>query len=58
MIPADIISSSATETPNVFQLQNVLYGTLIIIFLIFEPRGLYGLWVRARNYWKAWPFSY
>jgi branched-chain amino acid transport system permease protein len=58
MIPADIISSSATETPNVFQLQNVLYGGLIILFLIFEPRGLYGLWVRLRNYWKAWPFSY
>ena len=58
MIPADIISNSATETPNVFQLQNVLYGGLIILFLIFEPRGLYGLWIRARNYWKAWPFSY
>jgi len=23
-----------------------------------EPRGLFGLWIRARNYFKAWPFSY
>ena len=36
----------------------MLYGALIIVFLIFEPRGLFGLWLRIRNYWKAWPFSY
>jgi branched-chain amino acid transport system permease protein len=52
------IGGQATDTPNVFQLETVLYGVLIIIFLIFEPRGLFGIWVRARNYWKAWPFSY
>ena len=52
------ISSSATETPNVFQVEQLLYGLLIVIFLIFEPRGLFGLWIRIRNYWKAWPFSY
>ena len=26
--------------------------------LILEPRGLYGIWIRFRNYWKGWPFSY
>lgn len=40
------------------QLEQVLYGLLIVVFLIFEPRGLYGVWVRIRNYFKAWPFSY
>ncbi|MPZ71894.1 MAG: branched-chain amino acid ABC transporter permease [Nitriliruptorales bacterium] len=43
---------------NVFQLEAILYGLLIIGFLIFEPRGLYGIWIRTRNYWKGWPFSY
>jgi branched-chain amino acid transport system permease protein len=43
---------------NVFQLEAILYGLLIIGFLIFEPRGLFGIWFRARNYWKGWPFSY
>lgn len=52
------ISSSATEFPNVFQVETLLYGLLIIVFLIFEPRGLFGVWIRIRNYWKAWPFSY
>jgi branched-chain amino acid transport system permease protein len=52
------ISTQPDEMPNVFQVETILYGVLIIVFLIFEPRGLFGIWVRARNYWKAWPFSY
>jgi branched-chain amino acid transport system permease protein len=43
---------------TVFQLESILYGALIVVFLIFEPRGLFGIWVRIRNYWKGWPFSY
>jgi len=31
---------------------------LIIAFITLEPRGLYGLWMRVRNYFAAWPFSY
>jgi branched-chain amino acid transport system permease protein len=54
--------SSATQTPgyplNVFDWNLILYGVLIIVFLIFEPLGLYGIWIKIRNYWKRWPFSY
>lgn len=40
------------------QLERIVFGALIIGFLIFEPRGLNGIWLRLRTYWKAWPFSY
>jgi branched-chain amino acid transport system permease protein len=53
-----VISTEPQEFPNVYQVDIALYGVLIIAFLIFEPRGMYGLWIRQRNYWKAWPFSY
>lgn len=43
---------------SVFQWNFVIYGVLIVIFLIFEPLGLFGVWLRIRNYWKGWPFSY
>ncbi len=53
---------TGTQTPgwplNVFDWNIVLFGVLIIVFLIFEPLGLFGVWVRIRNYWKRWPFSY
>jgi branched-chain amino acid transport system permease protein len=52
------LSGNAAVTPNVYQVEGVLYGALLIVFLIFEPRGLFGIWLRIRNYWKAWPFSY
>jgi branched-chain amino acid transport system permease protein len=52
------ISSGSTGRITVFQIEAILYGLLIIGFLIFEPRGLFGIWIRIRNYWKSWPFSY
>ena len=52
------ISVSGGGVLNVFQLQTIVFGLLIVLFIALEPRGLYGLWIRARNYFKAWPFSY
>lgn len=43
---------------SVAQLNVVLFGLLIVVFLIFEPLGLYGIWRKVRNYWKGWPFTY
>lgn len=43
---------------NLSQVEQLMFGGLIVGFLIFEPLGLYGIWIRVRNYWKAWPFSY
>ncbi|MGA7228897.1 MAG: branched-chain amino acid ABC transporter permease [Acidimicrobiia bacterium] len=55
-----LMSSLPGASPglNVFQVNQVLYGLLIVGFIIFEPLGLYGIWVRIRNYWKGWPFTY
>jgi branched-chain amino acid transport system permease protein len=53
-----VTSQSTGGVLTTFQLQTLLYGVLIVVFLIAEPRGLFGIWVRARNYWRAWPFSY
>ena len=52
------ISTSSGGLVNVFQLKTILFGVLIILFITLEPRGLYGLWLRVRNYFKAWPFSH
>lgn len=52
------LSVSGGGVLNVFQLQTIVFGVLIIVFITLEPRGLFGLWTRVRNYFKAWPFSY
>ena len=36
----------------------VIFGGLIIFFLVVEPEGLNRLWLNIRNYFRVWPFSY
>lgn len=43
---------------NVFTLNQIIFGALIVFFLVFEPRGLAGIWLRLKIYFKSWPFSY
>ena len=50
-----ITADSSGGFLTVFQLQALIYGCLIVAFLIAEPRGLFGLWVRARNHFRGWP---
>jgi branched-chain amino acid transport system permease protein len=42
---------------SVFALNQIIFGLLIIVFLLFESRGLTALIERARGYFRAWPFS-
>ena len=53
-----ISTGAAGPGLSIFQLNVALFGFLIIVFLIAEPLGLYGIWIRIRNYWKGWPFTY
>jgi branched-chain amino acid transport system permease protein len=43
---------------TVFSLNQMLFGILIVAFLLFEPRGLAAVWFRIKGYFKSWPFSY
>ena len=43
---------------NPAEIERIVFAFFIIFFLFFEPRGLWGIWFRLRNYFKAWPFSY
>jgi branched-chain amino acid transport system permease protein len=35
-----------------------VYGLVIIGFLLIEPAGLFGIWIRIKRYFQAWPFTY
>ena len=38
--------------------QQAVFGIVIILFLIFEPRGLSKLWENLKDYFHVWPFAY
>ncbi len=46
--------------PKVFadfrEMVPVVYGLGIILVLMFQPLGLYGLWLKTRLYFQLWPF--
>jgi branched-chain amino acid transport system permease protein len=37
-------------------LQGLVYGILLIAFVLFEPLGLYGRWLKVRTYIQLFPF--
>ncbi|HRD74848.1 MAG TPA: branched-chain amino acid ABC transporter permease, partial [Hyphomicrobiaceae bacterium] len=50
---------SAADLPAVISsLRLIIFGALIIVFLVLEPEGLNRLWRNIRNYFRTWPFSY
>ena len=43
---------------NSSQQSTLLFALLVIGFMLFEPLGLYGIWLRIKRYFMTWPFSY
>ena len=41
----------------VFAVNYAAFGLLMILFLVFEPRGLVGIWRRTQNWLLLWPFK-
>jgi branched-chain amino acid transport system permease protein len=58
LIPGVAGSAGGDGFISVFALNQAIFGVLIVLFLVFEPRGLAGIWFRVKAYFKAWPFSY
>jgi branched-chain amino acid transport system permease protein len=36
----------------------IIRGLILIVFLIFEPRGLHHRWEMVKTYYRLWPFSH
>jgi len=53
-----LVFSSGAVLNIIPNLRLILFGVLIIVFLIVEPEGLNRLWRNIRNYFRVWPFAY
>lgn len=34
----------------------IAIGLIMIGIIIFEPLGMFGIWIRVKKYWRTWPF--
>jgi branched-chain amino acid transport system permease protein len=57
-VSSPIASAYPILSPRIGAVSVIVYGLVIILFLLLEPDGLYGIWIRIKRYWKPWPFSY
>ena len=39
------------------EFQVFIFGLIMLLFIIFQPQGLYGMWLKMRIYWKLFPFN-
>jgi branched-chain amino acid transport system permease protein len=39
-------------------LKEFVFGLAIVLFILFEPRGLAEVWRIVRSNFRLWPFSY
>ena len=52
------ILSAAVAPQAAASLGLIMRGLIIILFLIFEPRGLAHRWQLVKSYFQLWPFSH
>ena len=50
------LSQSWFSLTGVSNIQFIIFGLILIFIMVFEPLGLFGLWIRTKKYWKTWPF--
>lgn len=51
----DTLPVLSREMPAI---QLIVFGMVIVLFLLFEPRGLDRSWQRVKDYFRLWPFRY
>ncbi|MBZ0163843.1 MAG: branched-chain amino acid ABC transporter permease [Notoacmeibacter sp.] len=37
-------------------LENAVFGVILVLFILFEPMGIYGRWLKVRTYFELFPF--
>jgi branched-chain amino acid transport system permease protein len=57
-LPGVAADAGSEGVITVFALNQMLFGALIVAFLVVEPHGLAAIWARIKTYFRSWPFTY
>ena len=50
------LSENYFTLTGVSNIQMIVFGSILIAIMLFEPLGIYGIWIRTKKYWKMWPY--
>lgn len=49
----NVVGAGTVAIPG---LESAIFGAILILFILFEPMGIYGRWVKIRTYFQLFPF--
>ena len=52
----DGVASMMGTSIQVPGLESAVFGLILILFILFEPMGIYGRWLKIRTYFELFPF--
>ena len=61
ILPLTELLGGVLPFPETFSSEHravMIFFPLLCLFLVFEPLGLLGIWLRIKRYFAAWPFRY
>ena len=61
LLPLAEMLGGTLPFPEVFSSEHrgfLIFFPILCVFLVFEPLGLLGIWLRVKRYFAAWPFRY
>ena len=53
-----VLPTPAKWAGTVFAVNYAAFGVVMLLFLLFEPQGLVGIWRRIQSYFLLWPFRH
>lgn len=53
-----LLPNAGALAGDIFAVNYAAFGLVMVIFLLFEPLGLVGIWHRIQSYFLLWPFKY
>ena len=59
LLPISISFLKDVLPPEIGQqagLEPLLFGLIIVIFIVFEPQGIYGRWMKLRFFFETFPY--
>ena len=50
------LSESFFTLTGVSNIQLIIFALILILIMLFEPLGIFGIWIRFKKFWMTWPF--
>ena len=52
----EMLSENYFSITGISNIQYIILGLIMVLVMVFEPLGIYSIWLRTKRFWMTWPF--